>query len=140
MSQTFTKNSVSAELALRMVQLASDKATELGAPSVIAIVDESGVAKLVARMDGAGVASIQVATDKAYSAAVTGVPTDQWYGISQQDPAFGFGLSGIDRLCPIGGGVPIQVDGSGVGGVGVSGGSPDQDVEVATAALTAVSA
>jgi glc operon protein GlcG len=140
MAQTFSKPSISSELAHRLVARAEQEASEIGVPSVIAIVDESGIAKLVSRMDGAALASVQVATDKAYSAAATGVATDQWYGISQADPSFGYGLPSIERLTPIGGGLPLHVGDALVGGIGVSGGTVQQDIQVASAAFAELSA
>lgn len=135
MAATFGRASVGVDLAQRLVERARRHADGIGVASVIAIVDDSGVLKALARMDGAPLASVQVAQDKAYSSAATTLPTDVWYGIAQQDPSFGFGLSGIDRLCPIGGGLPIRVGDQVVGAIGVSGGTVEQDIEVATAAL-----
>lgn len=136
MEKILSKPTVSQELARALVSAAEQKADDIGVPSVVAVVDESGVVKALTRMDNAPLASVQVAQDKAYSAASTRMPTDQWYQVAQQDPAFGFALpTGIDRLCAIGGGYPIEVDGNIVGGIGVSGGTPVQDMDVASAAL-----
>jgi glc operon protein GlcG len=140
MSDTFEKQSISSELAAALLRRAEERAAEIGVPSVIAIVDESGILKVFSRMDGAGLASVQVAKDKAYSAAATSVATDQWHGIAQADPSFGFGLAGIERLCPIGGGLPVSAGGVVVGGIGVSGGTVEQDIDVASAALALVTA
>lgn len=138
MAKILTKATISQEVAEALVSAAEQKADEIGVPSVVVVVDESGVVKMLTRMDNAPLASIQVAQDKAYSAASTKMPTHQWYEVAQQDPAFGFGLpTGIDRLCAIGGGYPVEVDGHIVGGIGVSGGTPVQDMDVAAAALKA---
>jgi uncharacterized protein GlcG (DUF336 family) len=57
---------------------------------------------------------------------------------SAADPAFLASVSNIPNFTLIGGGYPIQDGDTVVGGIGVGGGSPDQDMEVAEAALAAV--
>jgi glc operon protein GlcG len=135
MENSFTKASITTEYAQELLRKAEAKAKEMGIPSVIVIADESGVVKLSSRMDGAGIANAQVATDKAFSAAVTGVATELWQGIADGDPALGFGLASIDRLCPIGGGKPILSDEMVIGGIGISGGTVTQDLEMVEAVL-----
>jgi uncharacterized protein GlcG (DUF336 family) len=138
---TFSKASVSTALAQRMIAAAQARATELGVPMNIAVVDESGVLKAFSRMDGAALPSVQVAQDKAYTAAGFGRPTHGWYDLLKDDPVMAAGATaGIDRLVIVGGGYPIMVGGSVVGGIGVSGGEPAQDMQVAEAALATVSA
>jgi uncharacterized protein GlcG (DUF336 family) len=135
----FSKSSISLAAALRMVQAALDKAEELGVPSVIAIVDESGVIKAFARMDNAPLVSVQVAKDKAYTAAGFSLPTHAWYDFIKDDPPLAAGATtGIDRLVIFGGGYPITIDGAVVGGIGVSGGHYSQDMAVAEAGLAAL--
>lgn len=141
MAETFEKHSVSTELARRMIAAAEEKATTMGHPFVIAVVDESGVLKAFSRMDGAPLLSVQVAQDKAYTAAGFGMATDAWHDFIKDDPPLAAGApTGIDRLVVFGGGYPINIAGTVVGGVGVSGGHYSQDMEVARAALTVLDA
>ncbi len=139
MTETFTKESVTTELAHQILQAARAKATEIGRPMAIAIVDESGVLKAFSRMDGAALLAVQVAQDKAYTAAGFGLSTDGWFDFIKDDPPLAAGAAaGIDRLVIFGGGYPITVGGTIVGGVGVSGGHYKEDMEVAQAGLKAV--
>ncbi len=139
MAETFEKQSVSSEVARRMIAAAEEKAAAMGHGLVVAVVDESGVLKAFSRMDGAPLLSVQVAQDKAYTAAGFGMSTDAWHDFIKDDPPLAAGApTGIDRLVVFGGGYPITVDGRVVGGVGVSGGHYSQDMEVARAALTAL--
>ncbi len=139
MAETFQKQSVSTELARRMITAAEDKARELGVPMNIAVVDESGVLKAFSRMDGAALLSVQIAQDKAYTAVGFGMPTHGWFDFIKNDPPLAAGApSGIDRLVIFGGGYPITVDGTVVGAIGVSGGHYTQDQEVAEAGLAIV--
>lgn len=136
MVNTFAKQSVSAELARRLIEAAERQAADMGHPFVIAVVDESGVLKAFSRMDGAPLLSVQVAQDKAYTAAGFGLATDAWHEFIKNDPPLASGApTGIDRLVVFGGGYPLKIDDQIVGGIGVSGGHYSQDMEVALAAL-----
>ena len=140
MAQTFQKQSVSADLARRMIAAAEEKARDLGVAMNIAVVDESGVLKAFSRMDGAALLSVQIAQDKAYTAVGFGMPTDGWHEFIKDDPPLADGaVGGIDRLVIFGGGYPITVDGAVVGAIGVSGGHYSQDQEVAEAGLAILS-
>jgi uncharacterized protein GlcG (DUF336 family) len=140
MAHTYSKTSISTELAHRVIAAAEAKANEMGIPFVIAIVDESGVLKAFSRMDGAALVSVQIAQDKAYTAVGFGISTDGWYDFIKDDPPLSAGATdGIDRLVVFGGGYPIEVDGTRVGAIGVSGAHWGQDMEVAQAGLGAIS-
>jgi len=136
MADTYSKASISTELAHRVIAGAEAKADELGIPFVIAIVDESGVLKAFSRMDGAALLSVQVAQDKAYTAVGFGMATHAWHDFIKDDAPLSAGATdGIDRLVVFGGGYPIEVDGTQVGAIGVSGAHWGQDMEVAQAGL-----
>ena len=139
MAATFERASVSAQLAKTMIEAAERKATQMGHPFVIAIVDDSGVLKAFSRMDGAPLLSVQVAQDKAYTAVGFGMATDAWHDFIKDDPPLAMGAAtGIDRLIVFGGGYPIKLGGAVVGGIGVSGGHYSHDMEVAQAGLSAL--
>jgi uncharacterized protein GlcG (DUF336 family) len=139
MQQVFQKQSITSEAAHRIIAACEQKASEIGRPMVIAVVDDAGVLKAFLRMDGAPLLSIQVAQDKAYTAAGFGVSTDQWHEFIKNDPPLAAGATAaINRLVIFGGGYPIKVADQIVGGVGVSGGHYSQDMEVAQAGLGAL--
>ena len=141
MADTVAKAGISSEAAQRLIAGAEAKAAELGKPFVTAVVDDAGVLKAFSRMDGAPLLSVQIAQDKAYTAVGFGIPSHAWYPMIKDDPALLNGVpSAIDRLVIFGGGIPIKVDGDLVGGVGVGGGSHQQDREVAEAGLAALDA
>ena len=138
MPDTFTKQTITSDLAHRVVAAAEAKAQEIGHPFVIAVVDESGVLKAFSRMDGAPLLSVQVAQDKAYTAVGFGLPTHGWYDFIKDDPPLASGApTGIDRLVVFGGGYPIKSGDHIIGAIGVSGGHYSQDMEVAEAGLAA---
>jgi uncharacterized protein GlcG (DUF336 family) len=140
MSEVFEKQSISSELAHRVVAAAEAKATEMGVPMGIAVCDEAGVLKAFSRMDGAALFAVQIAQDKAYTAVGFGMPSGGWHDFIKDDPPLAAGaVGGIDRLVIFGGGFPITVGETIVGAIGVSGGHYSQDMEVAEAGLAAVS-
>jgi uncharacterized protein GlcG (DUF336 family) len=87
-------------------------------------------------MDGGKVTSITIAIDKAYTAAAAKKATHE-YGTASQPgaPAYGINSAIGGRLMVVGGGLPVIASGEVVGGVGVSSGTPDQDRDVAQAAI-----
>jgi uncharacterized protein GlcG (DUF336 family) len=137
MKTIFTKKSITACLAQQMINAAVRKAEQIGKAMTIAILDESGNLKVFHRMDGAALAGIEVAQNKAYTSAANawGHATHEVYEYSQSSPALLMGLSHISRYTFLGGGFPIKIDNEIVGGIGVSGGTAEQDIEVARAAL-----
>ncbi|WP_293481929.1 heme-binding protein [Phenylobacterium sp.] len=138
-ARTFTKGSITSQAAADVLRAAEAKAAEMGVPMVIAVVDESGVLKAFSRMDGAPLLSVELATDKAYTSAAYGIPTHGWHEFIKNDPPLLHGIIKTPRLIVFGGGYPIEIDGAVVGGVGVSGGHYEQDMEVAKAGLAALS-
>ena len=141
MADTFPKASISTEAAHRIIEAAEAKASEMGTPMVIAIVDDGGVLKAFSRMDGAALLSVQVAQDKAYTAVGFGMPTHGWHDFIKDDPPLADGApTGIDRLVIFGGGYPITIDGQLAGAIGVSGGHYTEDQQVAEAGLGAIGA
>ncbi|WP_417525648.1 GlcG/HbpS family heme-binding protein [Marinovum sp.] len=121
-----------------LITAAKAKAEEIGVPMCIAVMDESCNLIAFERMDGAKVPSITIAIDKAFTAAGTRNPTKGLGEASQPGkPAWGVSSTIGGRMVVIAGGLPVASGGAVIGGIGVSGGSPDQDLEVAEAAVAA---
>ena len=137
MKETYTKSSISHELAQQLIDAATKKALEIDKPMVIAILDESGCLKAFRRMDGAALISVEVAQNKAYSAVANawGHATHEIYDHIKKDPATLIGIPHIPKYTIFGGGFPIRIDNEVVGAIGVSGGNVKQDIAVAEAAL-----
>jgi uncharacterized protein GlcG (DUF336 family) len=136
---TYEKQSITQELSTQIIEACKEKASELGRAFCMAVVDESGVLKAFVRMDGAPLICVQIAQDKAYTAAGFGIPTHGWFDFIKEDPPLALGApTGIDRLVLFGGGYPITVHDSVVGGLGVSGGHYSEDMNVAEAGLGVV--
>jgi uncharacterized protein GlcG (DUF336 family) len=117
---------------------ASAKSREIGVPMCIAITDESGQLIAFERMDGGKITSTTIAIDKAFTAAGAKRATHEYGAVSQPGkPAFGINSAIGGRLMVVGGGLPVIVDGEVVGGIGISSGTPDQDLACAQAGIDA---
>ena len=91
------------------------------------------------RMPGAPLHSVDIAIDKAYTAVSFGLPTSRWTEVLQShSPAVRDGLVQRPRFVAFGGGLPIVEDGKCIGAIGVSGGSEQQDEQIAHAGLAAL--
>lgn len=126
---------ITLELAETMVQRARERAQEFGVKVNVAVVDAGGNLTAFARMDGAPILSAGIAQRKAYTAVAFGLPTGAWYDLIKDSPGLLHGIPHTPELVIFGGGFPIVVDGMTIGGIGVSGGSEEQDEAAARAAL-----
>lgn len=107
------------------------EAQKNGWKMAIAIVDTGGYLVYFEKMQDTQTGSVEVSIEKARTAALFRRPTK----LFQDSMAAGGEALRILRLpgvVPITGGVPIVVEGKVIGAIGVSGGSSDQDGQVAT--------
>lgn len=138
MADLIEARTISFAAANRVLDAAVQEAEKLQVRFCIAVVDSAGNLLAYGRMDGAPLLSGQLAQDKAYTVAAFGLPTHEWFEVIRDEPALLHGIVKTDRLIVFGGGTPIRVDGELVGAVGVSGGSSDQDRQVAEAAASVI--
>ncbi|MEP2531477.1 heme-binding protein [Shimia sp.] len=125
----------------RMINGARAKAEEIGVPMCIAITDESCNLLAFLRMDGAKIPSITLAIDKSYTASGTRKPTHDLAEPSMPgNPVFGLTSTIGGRIVVIAGGLPVVSEGEVIGAIGVSSGTPAQDLAVAEAGMQAYSA
>jgi uncharacterized protein GlcG (DUF336 family) len=131
-------SALTAALARRVLDAGIAKAEEIGQPMNVAVVDDGGHLLAFVRMDGAIKASIDISTRKAVTAVLMDAPTADLTALVQP----GAELYGLEQtaggLVIFGGGIPLYRDGALIGAVGVSAGSVEQDVTVATAAAAAL--
>ena len=139
MAQTFSKRALSYEAATVMVAAAIERAEQLGCKQNVAVVDEGGNLKAFGRMDGAILLGIEGCQRKAFT-ALFGMGTEDLYQMLKDDQSLVVGLSHFSRATMVGGGLPVVIDGEVVGGIGVGGGSVEQDVACSQAGLDALKA
>ena len=119
-----------------LIEGAKIKAREIGIPMCVAIVDEGGNLIAFERMDGGKITSAIVAQDKAFTAAGAKKATHEYNAACQPgNLVFGIHTAIGGRLCVVGGGFPVIVDGDVIGGIGLSSGTPQQDMECAQAGI-----
>lgn len=134
----YTVTRLDIEDARILIAGAAEKSREIGVPMCIAITDESGQLIAFERMDGGKVTSTTIAIDKAFTAAGAKRATHDYGAVSQPGkPAYGINSAIGGRLMVVGGGLPVIVDGEVVGAIGISSGTPDQDLACAQAGIDA---
>jgi uncharacterized protein GlcG (DUF336 family) len=128
--------SLTLEDARRIIAAGERKALELKIPYNIAVVDAGGGLVAHVRMDGAWLGSVDIAIDKAWTARAFDMTTAAIAPVAQSgQQGFGINTTNHGRVVIFGGGIPITVNDTVIGAVGASGGSVEQDISVARAAL-----
>ncbi|MDG2532144.1 heme-binding protein [Sphingomonas sp. HITSZ_GF] len=110
------------------------QARAINVAATIAIVDEGGYACRLYRSDGTGAMTPAVALAKARTAALMRAPSGALTARLKDEPE----LLRLTDYLPMPGGLPVRYEGACIGGVGVSGGTGEQDVAIAQAALDAL--
>lgn len=132
-SHTLPTAALSLEAANALIAAARRACTARGFAATIAITDAGGHLRAFERADAAPFLTVGVAIDKAWTAASFGMTTHQWnqyMGVPAVAP-----LAHHPRLMPVGGGAPLMLDGRLIGGIGISGGTSEQDHQAAEEAL-----
>jgi uncharacterized protein GlcG (DUF336 family) len=131
------KMNISLEQAQALIAAAQLKAKKIGVPMNVAVVDAGANLKAFVRMDNAWLGSVDIAIKKAKTARFFDMDTGSIGGLSQPGgPLYNIEVSN-GGLISFPGGIPIKSAGEIVGAIGVSGGSVEQDHEVASAGLEA---
>jgi uncharacterized protein GlcG (DUF336 family) len=134
-----TQDVVHWEAAAAAVAAAVRWAEEAGTKVNVAVVDAGGNLAAFLRMPGAFLHSIDIAIDKAYTAAGFGLPTGAWTeALMAHSPAVRSGIPLRPRMVCFGGGLPLRYEDRLIGGIGVSGGSEQEDEACARAGVTAI--
>jgi glc operon protein GlcG len=119
-------------LAKKIATAGETEAVKNNLAVVIAIVDDGGNLVYIEKMDNAQLGSIEIAIKKARTAIYFKRPTKSY----EERIAGGTNaILGLPEVLPFEGGLPIVVDGQFIGGIGVSGGTPQQDGIIAKTAL-----
>ena len=127
---------ITVSAALDLIHAAIAEGDRIGVPVSACVVDPSMSLVAFARSDGAAPHSADTSRAKANTAASIRRPT----GGMGEDLALPLAMATGGRLTNIRGGSPIRFDDAHAGGLGIAGGTPLQDAEVAEAALARVGA
>jgi uncharacterized protein GlcG (DUF336 family) len=122
--------------ARNLIAAGEKKATELGIPYNIAVVDAGGGLIAHARMDGAWLGSIDISIHKAWTARAFDMATEDLAKMAKSGkPLFGIQNTNHEKVVIFGGGTPVKDGDTVIGAVGASGGTVDQDLKVVEAAV-----
>ncbi len=120
--------------ARRHITDAISKSEQLGIKVCIAIVDSGAHLVAFERMDGAFLGSVDIAIKKARTSALFPLESGPLGALIRSEQLTGFELSN-ENLMGFKGGVPIFAGDDQIGAIGISGGSAEEDLAIARAAL-----
>lgn len=121
--------------AVKLMSAVEDRAKAMGKKIAVAVVNAEGNTVAVHVMDGAYLVSCEVAQKKAYTSVAVKMPTIELQKLCQPGETF-YGLQANEKLVIFGGGVPLAVGDRIIGGLGISGGTGEEDHALCEYALT----
>jgi len=124
------------ELAKKMAEAANEKALEMNVPIVFSVVDKGGSLILLHRMKDSLLASLDISMGKAFTACALKLATHEVKKLSEPGKElYGIESTNKGKLVLFGGGYPVKIKDKIVGGIGVSGGTVEEDMIIAEEAL-----
>lgn len=134
--KSFPTASITRTAAIALIDAARASAKKIGIEVSIAVTDAAGNIKAFERGDNSPFLTAEVAINKAWTSASYDLATHVWNSYLV-DPKVAQ-LANIPRLMPIAGGYPVRENGKLIGAIGISGGTYQQDQQIAEDALKAV--
>ncbi|EEZ0359764.1 two-domain cob(I)yrinic acid a,c-diamide adenosyltransferase PduO [Escherichia coli] len=123
----------------QLVRSAVARAEALNVPVVVSIVDANGTESVTWRMPGALLVSSELAPKKAWTAVAMKTATHELASAVQPGaPLYGLESHMQGKVITFGGGYALWRDGTIIGGLGISGGSVEQDMDIAQTAIAAI--
>lgn len=115
-------------LAKELIEKVEEKAKEMGVNAVVAVSNEAGNLVAVECMDDSYIASYDVAVNKAFTVVALKMSTMTLKPLSQPGQSlYGIQFTNNGRIVIFGGGDPLKCCDKIIGGLGVSGGTEEQD-------------
>jgi glc operon protein GlcG len=134
MPDTWTQTIVTTDTALRIIAIALSEGEEAGVKVSATVVDPAMGLIAFARADGATPHSVETSRRK----AITAASTRRASGWIPSELELMLPIAAGNLLTNVTGGVPLVLDGEHAGGLGIAGGTPAQDAEIAQATLAAL--
>lgn len=131
--QIKTPRDMTLDTALVLAEKVKAKAREIGVKAVVAISNKAGQPVLVECMDDAYIASYDIAVQKAFTVVSLKMSTSDLKPLAQPGGSlYGIQFTNNGKIVIFGGGEPLKnMAGEIIGGLGVSGGSEEQDTSLA---------
>lgn len=121
-------NKMTLSLALELTEKVKQKASEMGVKAVVAVADAGANTISLQSMDGAYIASADIAINKAFTVVSLKMPTKDLASLAAPGGSlYGIQFTNGGKIVIFGGGVPLYKDGQIIGGIGISGGTAEQD-------------
>ena len=118
---------ITLDSAKRLIEKIEQEALRRNKPSVIAVCTPDGNPVAVHVMDGSFLVSFDMAVKKAYTSVAVKMSTMELSRLTQPGQTF-YGLGKMsDNIVIFGGGVPLKVGDTIIGGLGISGGTGEED-------------
>jgi uncharacterized protein GlcG (DUF336 family) len=126
-------------LAKDIAERVEAESVQQNVPIAVTIIDAHGNVVLIHRMPGAPAFSLDLSERKAYTSALVGMRTADLVPLVQPGGEL-YPLLAVSggRYSAMGGGVPLTSDGRVIAGVGVSGGTTEQDIAIVEAAMNQI--
>lgn len=122
---------ITLDSAKRLIERIEQEALRRNKPSVIAVCSPDGNPVAVHVMDGSFLVSFDMAVKKAYTSVAVKISTMELSRLTQPGQTF-YGLGKMsDNIVIFGGGVPLKVGDTIIGGLGISGGTGEEDNSLA---------
>lgn len=135
--KNITVTSINLDLARRIIYRVEEEAKRIGVKAVVAVADAGANIIAVECMDDAYIASYDIAVNKAFTSVSLKMPTKSLKTLAQQGgELYGIQNTNNGKIVIFGGGVPLKIQDKVIGGVGVSGGSEEQDTYLGDFALS----
>ena len=129
---------ITLDSAKRLIEKIEQEALRRNKPSVIAVCTPDGNPVAVHVMDGSFLVSFDMAEKKAYTSVAVKMSTMELSRLTQPGQTF-YGLGKMsDNIVIFGGGVPLKVGDTIIGGLGISGGTGEEDNSLAEYGLQAL--
>lgn len=126
------KQAMSLELAKTLAERVEERAAMMGVKAVVVIMNSGANPVLVHCMDDSFIASYDVAFNKAYTVVGLKISTIELKKLAQPGgPLYGIQNTNDGKIVIFGGGEPLMIGGRIAGGLGVSGGTEDEDTALA---------
>jgi uncharacterized protein GlcG (DUF336 family) len=124
------------EIAKNVAERAEAESLKTKVPVAVTVIDIHGNVVLQHRMTGAPAFSLELSERKAYTSALVRMRTADLVPLVQPgQPLFPLIMVSGGRYSAMGGGVPLTNEGEVIAGVGVSGGTTEQDIAIVEAAV-----
>ncbi len=131
MRQQACPQSITLAQAKRLIKMVENKAEQMGVKAVVAVSNTAARPVAIECMDDSYIASYDVALNKAYTVVALKMSTIKLKGLANPGQSlYGIQFTNAGQIVIFGGGDPLVYNGKIIGGLGVSGGSEEQDTEL----------